>query len=48
MKIKFLKDYSALLASQEVKIYHAGQILDCRNEDAARQMIDRGFAIVVE
>ena len=47
-KIKFVKDYSVLLASQETKIYHMGMIVDCRNEEKAQQMIDRGFAVEVE
>lgn len=47
-KIKFVKDYSALLASQETKIYHEGQIVNCRNEEKAQQMIARGFAVEVE
>ena len=47
-KIKFVKDYSALLASQETKIYHKDQIVNCRNEEKAQKMIDRGFAVEVE
>lgn len=47
-KIKFVKDYSILLASQETKIYHKDQIVNCRNEEKAQQMIDRGFAVEVE
>ena len=47
-KIKFVKDYKILLASQETKIYHNGQIVNCRNEEKAQEMIDRGFAVAVE
>ena len=47
-KIKFVKDYSVLLASQETKIYHKDQIVNCRNEGKAQEMIDRGFAVEVE
>jgi len=47
-KIKFVKDYSVLLASQETKIYHKDQIVNCRNEEKAQMMIDRGFAVEVE
>jgi hypothetical protein len=47
-KIKFIKDYSILLASQETKIYHKDSIINCRNEEKAQQMIDRGFAVAVE
>ena len=47
-KIKFVKDYSVLLASQETKIYHKDLIVNCRNEEKAQQMIDRGFAVEVE
>lgn len=45
MKIKFVKDYSVLLVSQETKIYHKDQIVSCRDEEKARKMIDRGFAV---
>lgn len=44
-KIKFVKDNSILLASQETKIYHAGQRVTCRNDEKAQEMIDRGYAI---
>ena len=47
-KIQFVKDYEVLLAGQETKIYHKDQIVNCRNEEKARQMIDRGFAVEVE
>jgi hypothetical protein len=47
-KIKFVKDYSVLLASQETKIYRKDTIVNCRNEEKAQQMIDRGFAVGVE
>jgi hypothetical protein len=47
-KIKFVKDYSILLASQETKIYHKDQIVNCRNDEKAQEMIDRGFAVEVE
>jgi hypothetical protein len=47
-KIKFVKDYSILLASQETKIYHKDMIVNCRNEEKAQEMIDRGFAVEVE
>lgn len=47
-KIKFIKDYSILLASQETKIYHKDQIVNCRDEEKAQQMIDRGFAVAVQ
>jgi hypothetical protein len=47
-KIKFVKDYSVLLASQEIKIYHKDMIVNCRNENKAQEMIDRGFAVAVE
>jgi len=46
-KIKFVKDYSILLASQETKIYHKDLIVNCRNEEKAQEMIDRGFAVAV-
>ena len=46
-KIKFVKDYEVLLASQETKIYHKDQIVNCRNEEKAQEMIDRGFAVKV-
>lgn len=46
-QIKFVKDYSILLASQETKIYHKDQIVNCRNEEKAQEMIDRGFAVEV-
>jgi hypothetical protein len=45
MRIKFVQDYSVLLASQETKIYHKDQIVNCRNEEKAQQMIDQGYAI---
>lgn len=47
-KIKFVTDYSILLASQETKIYHKDQIVNCRNDEKAQEMIDRGFAVEVE
>lgn len=47
-KIKFVKDYSVLLASQETKIYQKGLIISCRDEEKAQQMIDRGFAVAVQ
>ena len=47
MKIKFIKDYSILLASQETKIYHKDLIVNCKNDEKARDMIDRGFAVEV-
>lgn len=47
-KIKFVKDYKKLLASQETKIYRAGTIVNCRDEEKAQQMIDRGFAVEME
>ena len=47
MKIRFLKDYEILLASQATKIYHEGMIVNCKNEEMAQQMIDRGFAEAV-
>ena len=47
-KIKFVKDYSILLASQETKIYHKDQIVNCRNEEKAQKMIDQGYAVEVE
>jgi len=47
MKIHFLKDYSILLASQETKIYHAGMTVDCKNDEKAQGLIDRGFAEAV-
>jgi hypothetical protein len=47
-KIKFVKDYSVLLVSQETKIYHKDQIVNCRNEEKAQQMIDQGYAVEVE
>lgn len=47
-KIKFVNDYSILLASQETKIYHKDQIVNCRNDEKAQEMIDRGFAVEVE
>lgn len=46
--IKFVKDYSVLLASQETKIYHKDQIVNCRDDGKALKMIDRGFAVEVE
>jgi hypothetical protein len=46
-KIKFVKDYSILLASQETKIYHKDLIVNCRNEEKAQDMIDRGYAVAV-
>ncbi len=46
-QIKFVKDYSVLLASQGTKIYHKDQIVNCRNEEKAQEMIDRGFAVEV-
>lgn len=48
MKIKFLKDYSVLLGTQETKIYHKDLIVDCRDDEKAQKMIDRGFAVEVE
>ena len=47
-KIKFVKDYKTLLASQEIKVYTEGMVVDCRNEEKAQEMIDRGFAVEVE
>ena len=47
-KIKFVKDYKILLASQETKIYRKDTVVNCRNEEKAQQMIDRGFAVEVE
>ena len=47
LNIRFLKDYSVLLGSQETKIYHKGLIISCRNEEKARKLIDRGFVEVV-
>lgn len=47
-KIKFVKDYSVLLASQETKIYHKDQIVNCRDEEKAQKMINMGYAVVVE
>lgn len=47
-RIKFVKDYAILLGSQETKIYHKDLIVNCRNEEKAQQMIDRGFAVEVE
>lgn len=47
-KIKFVRDYSVLLASQETKIYRKDMIVNCRNEEKAQQVIDRGFAVAVE
>lgn len=46
-KIAFIKDYSVLLASQETKIYHKGDIVNCRNDEKAQEMISRGFAMEV-
>lgn len=47
-KIRFVKDYKILLASQEMKIYHAGDLINCRDDEKAQQMIDRGFAVEVK
>jgi hypothetical protein len=47
-QIKFVKDYSVLLASQETKIYHKDMIVNCRNDEKAQELIDRGFAVAVE
>lgn len=47
-KIKFVKDYSILLASQETKIYRKDLIVNCRDEEKAQKMIDLGFAVDVE
>jgi hypothetical protein len=47
MQIKFVQDYATLLASQETKIYHKDMVVNCRNEEKAQQMIDRGFAVAV-
>lgn len=47
-KIKFVKDYSILLASQETKIYHTDTTVNCRNDEKAQKMIDRGFAVAVD
>lgn len=46
-KIKFVRDYKVLLASQKTTIYHAGDIINCRGDEKAQQMIDRGFAVEV-
>lgn len=43
-KIRFLRDYSILLASQMIKIYHRGDIINCRDDEKAQTMINRGFA----
>lgn len=48
MKIKFVKDYSILLASQETKIYHKDQVVNCRNDEKAADLVARGFAVGVE
>ena len=48
MRIKFIKDYSVLLADQDTKIYHKDQIVNCRDEEKAQKMIDRGYAKKVE
>ena len=45
MKIKFIKDYSVLLADQDTKIYRKDQIVNCRDDEKAQKMIDRGYAI---
>ena len=47
-EIKFVKDYKILLASQETKIYHKDQIVNCRDEAKAQKMIDQGYAVEVE
>ena len=47
MKIKFVKDYSILLASQETKIYRKDAIVDCKYEDKAKDLVKRGFAVEV-
>ena len=39
-KIKFVKDYSVLLTSQETKIYHKDLIVNCRDEEKAQKVID--------
>lgn len=46
-KITFVKDYKITLASQETKIYHKGDIVNCRNDEKAQEMISRGFAMEV-
>lgn len=47
-KIKFVKDYKKLLASQETKIYRKDTIVNCRDEEKAQKVIDRGYAVEVE
>ena len=47
-QIKFVKDYSVLLADQDTKIYHKDQIVNCRDEEKAQKVIDRGYAVEVE
>lgn len=47
-KIAFVKDYKITLASQETKIYHKGDVVNCRNEEKAQEMISRGFAVAVD
>jgi len=48
MKIHFLKDYHILLASQETTVYLAGTVVDCKNDEKAQGLIDRGFAEAVQ
>lgn len=48
MWIKFIRDYKILLASQEMKIYREGLTMNCRNEEKARDVISRGFAVAVD
>lgn len=47
MKIKFVKDYSILLASQETKIYHKDAVVNCQNDEKAADLVQRGFAVEV-
>ena len=44
MWITFIRDYSIILASQETKIYHKDLTMNCRNEEKARKLIERGYA----
>ena len=45
MQIKFVKDYSILLADQDTAIYHKDQIVNCRDDAKAQKVMDRGYAI---
>ena len=48
MQLEFIKDYTILLASQGTRIYHKGQIIKCVNEEKAKKLIERGFAIEIK